>query len=170
MKYLFIVWLIVLSITITGCRTTGVYGEISKVITAEGRTVPIEISAHGIVTLELNYFSDYDISTIAIEVKKCVSAWFWCWLIFTALMCGLTELAVFIPYGIGKVFAFIGKRWSTLVWAIAGWLFIRYIMGGGYIFTTSVTGLVLITANCGWELIWNSFGRKIKERIMKKNS
>ena len=137
--------------------------KVNDIQTQAGRHLPYEIK-NNIPTLDLNYYKDYDIATLIIDNKTMVIHWFWMWAIFTGLLCGFTELAVYIPK-VGWLFKFIGKRFSSLVGAMLVWLLIRYLLGGGLVFTTVVTFLALLSANVGWELIVNW----IIPKITKKN-
>ncbi len=162
MKYIIVV---LLAIMCAGCVSNPPIDpkKVTDIQTQAGRHLPYEVKAN-IPTIDLNYYEDYDIGTIMSENKAMVSHWFWMWFIFTLLLCGATEFAGYLPYGVGVVFKFLGKRLSSLALACLGWLFIKYVMGGGYIYTSAVTLLALVTANFFWEIIVNWILPKIKNK------
>ena len=170
---LIIVFLMVVSTIMSCCGNPPIDPtKITDIQTHSGRHLPYEVN-NNIPTIDLNYYEDYDIGTILSENKQMVSHWFWMWLVFTLLLCGATELVGYIPYGVGVVFKFLGKRLSSLALAIVGFFFIKWIMGGGWIFTSSITLLSLVSANLGWELLINwlklpNIYPKIKSLLVKK--
>lgn len=169
MRYLTILILLLLVIH-SGCANTQKQGTVGDIKTKSGKALTIkwnEIEGMSYGELSLNYYKDSDIAIVVGEAKQMVSAWFWCWFFFTLLLAGVTEIVGYIPK-VGFIFKFLGKRLSSLALACIGWLFIKYVMGGGYIFTITITILSLLTANIGWELLINWIGSKVKNKFIKK--